>query len=238
MSDRREQKSNRHSGHQHADHTFERAQQAPFRREDHIPISNGRIAAGRAVTRRFPGWKATPAIPTRPQQTHDPVQNDDGYRGLHDERCAAKHPYSLTLSRNTSYPNHERGGSATLQRERDQQENSGGASLLQQSHCPRSLLLMKTVTGLSLDSLIPPFGRLRRELRAIGYLEKVCHYLGRTEWTVKPRMWCSRKSTIATAIMMLHVTIQVFQFVRLRTLNGNTPGIVACKQFRLVFSGT
>ena len=38
--------------------------------------------------------------------------------------------------------------------------------------------------------------------------------------------------------MMLHVTIQVFQFVRLRTLNGNTPGIVACKQFRLVFSRT
>src|SRR5215472_14867032 len=141
MSDRREQKSNGHSGHQHADHTFERAQQAPFRRKDHIPISNCRIAARRKVERRFPGWKAKPAIATRPQQNNDPVQNNDGYRGLHDERGAVKHPYPLTLSRNTSYPKNERGGSATLQRERDEQENHGGAGLLQQNHCPRSLLL-------------------------------------------------------------------------------------------------
>src|SRR5215468_2502854 len=63
-------------------------------------------------------------------------------------------------------------------------------------------------------------------------------YLGRTEWTVNPRMWYSRKMTIATTIMMLHVTIQVFQFVRLRTLDAGMAGIVACKRCRLAFSGT
>jgi len=43
---------------------------------------------------------------------------------------------------------------------------------------------------------------------------------------------------IATTIIMLHVTIQVFHFVRLRTGNGNTRGMVACKRSRLVFSRT
>jgi len=104
MSDRCERKSNGHSGYQHADHTFEWAQQVPFRRKDLVPISNGRIAAGREVKRRFLGWKAKPAIATRPQQNNDPVQIDDGYRGLHDERGAAKHPYPLTLSRAAAPP--------------------------------------------------------------------------------------------------------------------------------------
>src|SRR5271166_2337422 len=142
MGDGREQKSNGDSGHQHADHAFERAQQAPLRRKDHIPISNRRIAARRKVESRFPRRKAKPAIATRPQQNNDSVQNDDGYRGLHDERSAAKHPHSLTLSWNTSYPKDKRSGAATLQKQRDQQENNGGNSLLKQSHRSRSLLLI------------------------------------------------------------------------------------------------
>jgi hypothetical protein len=71
------------------------------------------------------------------------VQNDDGYRGLHDERGAAKHPHPLTLSWNTSYPNDERGGAATLQEQRNQYEKNGGTSLLKQRHRLRSLLLLK-----------------------------------------------------------------------------------------------
>jgi hypothetical protein len=44
------------------------------------------------------------------------VQNDDGYRGLHDERGATKHPHFVILSWNASYPNNECSGAATLQK--------------------------------------------------------------------------------------------------------------------------
>lgn len=79
----------------------------------------------------------------------------------------------------------------------------------------------ETLGELSVSLDAPPFERLCRELRAIGCLENVCHHLGRTEWTANPRMCCSRKSTIATTIIMLYVTIQVFQFVRLGTRSSS-----------------
>jgi hypothetical protein len=66
MSDGREQQSNGYAGHQHADHTFKRAQQSPLRRKYYIPVSDRRIAARREVKRRFPGRKAQPPIATRP----------------------------------------------------------------------------------------------------------------------------------------------------------------------------
>jgi hypothetical protein len=62
------------------------------------------------------------------------VQNDDRNRSLHDERSAAKHPHLVVLSGNASYPNNERSGAATLQRQRNQYEKNGGTNLLKQRH--------------------------------------------------------------------------------------------------------
>jgi hypothetical protein len=68
------------------------------------------------------------------------VQNDDGYRGLHDECGAAKHPYVSSLSWNTSYPNDERSGAATLDSEGNQYQKHGCTGFLEENHFPdRSL---------------------------------------------------------------------------------------------------
>jgi hypothetical protein len=68
------------------------------------------------------------------------VQNDNGYRRLHNERGAVKHPRPVNLSWNTSNPKDKRSSAATLQRQRNRYEKNGGTSLLKQSHRSRSLL--------------------------------------------------------------------------------------------------
>jgi len=68
------------------------------------------------------------------------VQNDDSYRGLHDECGAAKHPHLMSLSWYTSYPNNERSGATTLDNEGDKHQKNGCTDLLEENHFPdRSL---------------------------------------------------------------------------------------------------
>jgi hypothetical protein len=68
------------------------------------------------------------------------VQHDDGKCGFHDEYSAVKHPHPLTLSWNTSYPDDERRGAATLDSEGNQYQKNGCTGLLEENHFPdRSL---------------------------------------------------------------------------------------------------
>lgn len=62
------------------------------------------------------------------------MQNDDGYRSLHDQCGAAKHPHLLSLSWNTSYPNDERSGAATLDSEGNQYQKNGCTGFLEENH--------------------------------------------------------------------------------------------------------
>jgi hypothetical protein len=62
------------------------------------------------------------------------VQNDDGYRSLHDQCGAAKHPHPLSLSWNTSYPNDECSGAATLDSEGYQYQKNGCTGFLEENH--------------------------------------------------------------------------------------------------------
>jgi hypothetical protein len=51
-----------------------------------------------------------------------------------------KHSHVTSLFWNTSYPNDERSGAATLHQQRNQYEKNGGTGLLKQNHCSRSIL--------------------------------------------------------------------------------------------------
>jgi hypothetical protein len=62
------------------------------------------------------------------------VQNDDGYRSLHDQCGATKHPHLLSLSWNTSYPNDERSGAAALDSEGNQYQKNGCTGFLKENH--------------------------------------------------------------------------------------------------------
>ena len=64
------------------------------------------------------------------------MQDDDSYRGLHDECGAAKNPHLLSLSWNTSYPNDEGSCAATLDSEGNQHQKNGCTGLLEENHFP------------------------------------------------------------------------------------------------------
>src|ERR1700756_805463 len=56
------QRAHGYSTHQNANDALYRAKQAPCLREDNVPIANSRVAGGRKIEARFPGWKTLPAI--------------------------------------------------------------------------------------------------------------------------------------------------------------------------------
>ncbi|MFZ0783602.1 MAG: hypothetical protein WAM86_20845 [Candidatus Sulfotelmatobacter sp.] len=62
------------------------------------------------------------------------MQNDYSYRGLHDQRGAAKHAHLPSLSWNTSYPNDERSGAAALDSQGNQHKKNGCTALFKESH--------------------------------------------------------------------------------------------------------